>query len=107
MRIRTYSLALAAAVAAVALAAPQEVLLRRTLQPNTKDVYAVEMDTKSVVNLGATGMGEQEMDIKGTMTITMATGAVADGKADLEIKTTDMKFEYGGLAAMAQGMMGE
>jgi hypothetical protein len=105
MKKRTLTLA-ALGLAVLAAAATQEITLKRTLQPNTKDVYSVTMSTKNKMSMGAMGMGEQAMTIDGTMKITMSTGAVEGGKADVELKTTDMKYKFGGAAAGAAGAMG-
>lgn len=107
MKTRTLTLSVLAILAAIALARPQEILLRRTFQPNAKDSYAVEMNSKNTLDMGGMGMGEQEMEIKGTMDVTLSTGKVEGTKAEVEIKTTNMKFEYGGMAAMAAGSMGD
>lgn len=94
----------AAAAAVLCLATPtmQGVVLRRTLAPGTKDVYSVVANVKQTIGLGAVGMGDQEMTMKSTSTLSLLTTKVDAGKgtADVEIVTTDMKVEMGGMADM-------
>jgi hypothetical protein len=91
-----------AIVAATAFAVHQDgVVLKRVLTPNSTDTYKIEM--KSV---NSTPMGDAT--VNGTMKVVYKIGSLGeDGKADLEMVTSDMKFEFGGLAEMASGMMND
>ena len=94
----------AAALMALCLAAPsmQGVVLRRTHTAGAKDVYSVVANVKGTIGLGAVGMGDQEMTMKSTSTLSLLTKKFesAKGAADVEIVTTDMKVEMGGMADM-------
>ncbi|MFY9234283.1 MAG: hypothetical protein WAO58_07470 [Fimbriimonadaceae bacterium] len=89
------------AFALLAVAAQDGVVLRKQLTANSTEIYNVEM--KSV---NSTPMGDASVD--GTMKMTYKYGQIdKDGKADIEIITSDIKLKLGGVAEMAEGMMGE
>ncbi len=90
--------------AALCLAAPtlQGIVLRRTHTEGAKDVYSVETTMDQTIGLAAVGMGDQEMSIKSTATMTLHTLKVSPetGLADVQLVTSDFKVETGGLASM-------
>lgn len=88
------------ALAVLASASQDGVLLRRQLTAGSTEVYNVTMKSANTTPMG-------DMSIDATMKMTYKMGEVKDGKADLDIITSDMTLKYGGMAEMAAGMMGD
>ncbi len=96
-------LALMAAAALVGFALRQdEQLIRLKIEDGRVDRYRVEID--SAMKMNAAGLGEQDFGLKASMDTSYAYGAPgAEGKADVEVKTTNMKMEASGAAEMMMG----
>jgi hypothetical protein len=100
IKIRKSAIFAAMALAALAAAAQDGLLLRRTLTEGTTETYVVESVSKQVVNL-PNGMGEQEMES------TMAGSyLLKTGKIDAEKKTADLEFTFTIDKMESSGMMG-
>lgn len=88
------------AMAVIASANQDGILLRRQLTAGSTEIYNITMKSANTTPMG-------DMSIDATMKMTYKMGEVKDGKADLEIITSDMNLKFGGMAEMAAGMMGD
>jgi len=91
------------AIASLALAAQDGVLLRRELKENTTEVYKVETMTQQTMSL-PTGM-EQEFKISALSTYTVKTGKIdpAKGTAAVEVINQIDKVDADGMMASMMG----
>lgn len=92
-----------ALVLCVAAATLQGVVLRRAHTSGAKDVYVLESTMDQIVSLDSVGMGEQQMTMKSTSTLSLITGKVDQntGAADVEMVTSDFKVDLGDLGGLA------
>ncbi len=102
---RNLPLAAFMALSLVALA-QDGVLLRRELKSGSTDKYTMTLATKQTISSPA---GDQELSVDGALKMAFNTSNVSEKKdsADLAIVVSDMELKFGGVAEMAQGMMGE
>jgi hypothetical protein len=93
----------AVALAAIATAAQQGVLLRRELKADAKDVYKIETAMSQKI---ATPQGDQDLEVKSKLTYSISTKKVdaEKGQAEVETETVTDKVDLGGsLAGMIPG----
>ncbi len=93
-------------LALMALAFAQDgILLRRELKNDATDQYTMSLSTKQVISSPA---GDQDVTVDGTMKMAFKTTNVSEkhDSADLTITVSDMDLKLGGMAQMAEGMMG-
>lgn len=99
--IRVAPFLVLAIAASFAAQGQDEYLIRRTQTANSVERYKVSMATK--MNMGAEGQN-QNMDFTGTMDFDIATGQVDEkGVADVELKTSNLKFESEGAGPEMMG----
>jgi hypothetical protein len=104
IKIRKSVILAGVALAALASATQDGILLRRTLTEGTTDTYNIETVTKQTVSL-PNGMGEQEMASTMVTTYKLKTGKVDPAKksAAMELTYTVDKMENEGIAANMPG----
>lgn len=100
IKIRKSVILAGVAIAALAAASQDGLLLRRTLTEGATDTYTVQTVTKQVVQL-PNGMGEQEMG-----STVDATYKVKTGKVDAEKKSAAVELTYTIDKVDAEGALG-
>lgn len=105
MRTPLAPLAFVVAVCA-AWAAQDEVLLRRDLSQDATDVYVMQFKTTQTIT-GDQLPGPQDITVDGSMKLSVKTAKLTEGKekTDMSVDVTDIKWDFGGAAAAASGMM--
>lgn len=99
--IRVVPFLLLAIACSFAAQGQDEYLIRRTQAANTVEKFKVAMTSK--MNMGAEGQSET-MEVNGTMDFDLSTAAIDDkGVAEVELKTSNMKFESEGPGAEMMG----
>lgn len=86
--------------------AQDSVLLRREFKSGEETKYAMTVVTKQTIDAGS---GDQEATVDGSMNVSYKITGVNEAKDKADIKATfsDISLKFGGMAAMAEGMMGE
>ncbi|KAA0228606.1 hypothetical protein FCG40_03510 [Fimbriimonadia bacterium ATM] len=106
-RVLGVSILLAAGFA-LATQSGDQFTLRRKLEAGAEDVYKFEFKSSQTI-AGMMGGGDTPFDMSGSMLMTVKQLQLIEegAKADLKVKMSDFKFDFGQFQDMAQGQMAQ